>query len=219
MTTENKKTAETGENKTLEQVKQEVLSMVDSGVNYREIAKIPFNISGSIRRFPISAISRWKKERDEAASQTDQASLAAKAFSLFEQGKGPIDAVVELNLEPGVAEELYDKWKKMKEQDLSTPSVPRRLKELEEKMSNGLVESLVQELHEPLLEGEDSPSIEELFTFFYSIGDILETVRRVKFLPIFNLYDNFACKTCGSQHRMGLNVRCSKCGTETWWGY
>jgi len=57
-------------------------------------------------------------------------SLSAKAFRLFEAGKGPIDVVMELNRAPDTANEDYESWKEMKKKDLSAPSVPAKLEEL-----------------------------------------------------------------------------------------
>lgn len=139
----NRRTDETSENKILEQakrsvagknmdeqeVKETVLKFVDS-LKYRQIAQIPFTVNNRVRRFSISQISNLVNERDRPVEE-DEGSLAAKAFQLFETGKGPVQAVVELKIRPDDAKEHYKKWVEMKEQDLSAPSVPRRLKELE----------------------------------------------------------------------------------------
>ena len=73
--------------------------------------------------------------------------LAAKAFRLFEEGKGPIDAVMELNMAPDAAIENYDKWIQMKQRDLSKPSVPAKLEQYKKILDNVISEVVfVQEL-------------------------------------------------------------------------
>lgn len=109
---EEEKTRLIGKNMTLEQAKQEVLALVDKGTNYREISKIPFTVNNAIRRFSISKISEWVKERDRHVKE-DEGSLAAKAFELFVRGKEPIKAVIELKQPPELVQELYDKWIEM----------------------------------------------------------------------------------------------------------
>jgi len=84
----------------LEEAKQEVLAMVNKGENYRSIAKIPFKVNGVVRRFNISTISDWKKEKDKTISAKNEGSMVSKAFQLFEDKKGPIQCVIELNIQP-----------------------------------------------------------------------------------------------------------------------
>jgi hypothetical protein len=129
----NKKTEENLENKTSEQVKQEILTLVDSGLNYREIAKIPYKVEGKIRKFSISQISKFVKQRNEVSEEVE-GFQASKAFQLFEQGKSPIDAVIELKILPENAEEYYKKYLKLKELDLTTPIVPELIKDLQKSL-------------------------------------------------------------------------------------
>lgn len=208
----NKGTPENQPNKTLEQVKQEILEMVDNGVNYREIAKIPFKIEGAVRRFSISQISRWKKERDEGVVE-DEGAAASKAFQLFEDGEGPVQAVVELKMLPEDAEDYYKKWLEMKEQDLSTPSVPKRLKELEDQVDDvsSLIASQIKEIMEDIT--DDYPNSDDVWEFFTSIKDLL----KLKDIPVKDLYHNFKCSKCGTKHLMAVNVKCTKCDEESWW--
>ncbi len=211
----NKETPENQPNKTLEQVKQEILEMVDNGVNYREIAKIPFKIDEAVRRFGISQISRWKKDRDEGVEENEGAA-ASKAFHLYEDGEGPVQAVVELKMFPEDAENYYKRWLEMKEQDLSTPSVPKRLKELEDQV--GDVSSLIASQIKEIMEEDMTdyfPDSDDVWEFLISIKDLI----KLKDIPIKDLYRNFKCPKCGSKHLMAVNVKCTKCDEESWWGY
>ena len=56
---------ENKESMTMKQVEQRILSLVDSGMTYREVAERVFNVNGRNRRFSISQISRIVKKRDE----------------------------------------------------------------------------------------------------------------------------------------------------------
>lgn len=143
----NRGTGETSENKKLEQAKQsvagknlgeqevkETIRMFLEFLTYRQIAEIPFTVNNRVRRFSISQISNIVKKQDNPLyekEELDEGSLASKAFQLFEECKGPVQAVIELKISPEDAEEHYKKWVELKEKDLSGPNVPKRLKELE----------------------------------------------------------------------------------------
>ncbi len=147
---ENKKTRLQGnygkKNMSYSQVKQEVVALVNKGNNYREIAAIKFLVDGDLRSFNISRISRWVKEsRSENNATHDELSniessssktQVSSAFELFENGKGPIEAVVELKLDPEEAKEYYQTWKEMKAEDLSSKSVPSQIASLEDRIQN-----------------------------------------------------------------------------------
>jgi len=125
------KTKLIGKNMTLEQVKQEALAMIDRGETYRTVAEVQFKVDGVLRRFSISQISNWKKVRDNKASEEGEASMASKAFKLFEEGKDPVQIVINLSIEPEDADEYFKKYKELKAQDLNISSDRKRLEELE----------------------------------------------------------------------------------------
>lgn len=88
--------------RTRDEAREEVLSLVRSGLSYREIMKIPFEIEGEgTKRFNLGQISKWKKRADEPEGKVSSAPSndgvrAAKAYQLFQTGKGPNDVVIAL---------------------------------------------------------------------------------------------------------------------------
>mgnify|MGYP001770808220 CR=1 FL=1 len=91
----------------LEEAKQKVIELVNKGLSYREISKIAFEINGKARRFSIGTISSWVNKKEIGSKDSE-------AFKLFKDGKGPIDAVIELGLNPEEAKQLYDLYSEMK---------------------------------------------------------------------------------------------------------
>ena len=115
LTKKTNKTSKTKVNKTLTEVKQQILDLVDKGKTYREIAKRAFTVDGKKRRFSISQISKWMKERERKGRSDfdDDRSIASRAFELFEKGITPVRVVIELEQSPELIQELYHKWVEM----------------------------------------------------------------------------------------------------------
>ncbi len=196
----NRGTDETSENKKLEQAKRSVArkNMDEQEVKetirrflefltYRQIAEIPFTVNNRVRRFSISQISNIVKKQDnplDEKEELDEGSLASKAFQLFEEDKGPVQAVIELKISPEDAEEHYAKWVELKEKDLSGPNVPKRLKELESTVKT-LFDTQSFSLINPLI-GCGNPDC--------SARDENE------------MWVEVVCKACGKKQEMPLNM-------------
>jgi len=205
-------TGKNSSNMTEEQVKQTILGMVDNGDKYREIAKVEFKVNGKLKHYNISAISKIVKERDLPPKQED-GNRDAAVTELFEDGKGPIDAVIELHLSMDMALELYNKYIIMKEVDLSDESTPRRIRELERKF-NGLdpIEDLVEYMQGYCFgnKGETAPTASD-------ICGLLLHAKDLNSLPIMNL-GRASCDKCGTKGSFAVSYKCTNCDEEAWWG-
>jgi len=204
----------------MEEAEQAVLAMVDRGVHYREISQVEFNIVGrGLKRFSISEISRLVKDRDEKdkPQSRGEGDLDAEIFRLFEAGKGPTQAVIRLKVTAEKADATYKRWLQMKQEDLSHPSVARRLKEVEDRVDSidviGEIErTLKVPFTEEELRNEDLPDRGDLWT-------LLRNAKRFNALPILEPEKRF-CKKCGTQQGLlaRIGYKCGNCGEETiWW--
>lgn len=94
-----------------------------------------------MKRFHLNAvqISLLKKKyfpeisisHADDSSPKSEGEIAAKAFELFENAKSATDAVTSMKISPDQAVSLYHKWVVMKKEDLSGPSIPRIISDLE----------------------------------------------------------------------------------------
>lgn len=48
---------------------------------------------------------------------------------------------------------------------------------------------------------------------------IVKLERSFDNLPILNVHDRFKCPECGARGLVAVKIRCTKCGSEMWWGY
>jgi len=65
-------------------------------------------------RDEVKAIKALERNGNAKSSDNDKSSLAAKAFQLFESGKGPVDAVISSGMLPDIANDYFKKWVEMK---------------------------------------------------------------------------------------------------------
>jgi hypothetical protein len=75
----------------------------------------PWNVITKKYHVSTSTISQIKAKRSGTVPPT-AGEIAAQTFNLFQQGKGPIDAVIELRQPVEVVEGLYGKWLELKGQ-------------------------------------------------------------------------------------------------------
>ncbi|MGD0329209.1 MAG: hypothetical protein ABSB40_02040 [Nitrososphaeria archaeon] len=151
---------EVGMEMTLEQVKAEVLKLVDEGENYRDIAKIKWNVKGAKKHFSITWISNLVKKRNNPQSSLLKLSdeeLTKRAFKLFDAGNGPIAVVEQLDASPDEAKTLYNEYVELKALDLSKPSIPLQFKQFKERLDrldNGwyIIQSLVEAVNKEIPE-------------------------------------------------------------------
>ena len=50
-------------------------------------------------------------------------------------------------------------------------------------------------------------------------ADVAALERRLREVPISNLYRDFKCDICGSKHLVAIKFKCTSCGYEGWWEY
>ncbi len=139
---------------------------------------------------------------------------AALVFELLEKGTGLADVVIETKIDPERVKMIYEAWVEMKEVDLNSPSVPKKLKQIEEKLENvtGLI---VKELTRHGYEG--LPDEYDLRQFLNSAPELL----KLKDLRCFtdSMYERYECAQCGSKYYYAIHVQCTKCGRDSTWGY
>ena len=201
----------------MEQVKQQVLSRIAKGENYRTIAKTEWTINGTKRRFSIAQISRWVKEKDENTLQTGKGSFAGRAFQLFEDRKGPVQAVIELMITPEEAKKWYEEWLQLKEVDLTSPIVPKRLKKIEETLADLPHNFFKQFVQQPFVKsgieaGEFKLDEDELSTFLIDAHAIIMQLGH----PLTHMTHDVICPKCGSTYSFAVKIKCEKCQEETW---
>ena len=215
-------TGKNSQDMTEDEAKRATLDMVDRGVPYREITKVEFKVNGKIKHYSISQISRFVKEREDATPKKDNGSHDAAATELFENGKGPVDAVVELRLSMEESEELYKKWLRLKAMDLSQESTPRRLKAIEDKLDKLNVFELITKGAQQYYSGfhafEETKDWDEGAPDDLDILTLIAHAKQLNSWGLFNLEGN-PCGKCGSKGLKAIQFKCTKCGEENWWGH
>ena len=94
----------------LQEANQKIYSLIQDGKNYREIAKIKFDINGSIKNFNVSQISKIKSEFEPKNEGTRFDKETAEVFRLFKKGDSPIDVVIKTGLTPDFVEQSLKKY-------------------------------------------------------------------------------------------------------------
>lgn len=146
--------------------------------------------------------------------------LAAEVFKLLDAGKSLSAIVTKSRADPEEVQRLYKLWVKMKSEDLNDPGTPGLLAKQSSRISK----------LEAMLEAGEDAEDDGLVTysglgeylggyFGEGLGDLGERVAKLEKIPITNLYDDFKCSNCGSTHLVAVKIKCTKCNTETSWGY
>jgi len=59
--------------------------------------------------------------------------------------------------------------------------------------------------------------------FENEIKKIREEIEKIKKMvesdPLSNLRNEFVCDSCGEKGYVAANIKCTKCGEESWWGW
>lgn len=101
----------------LNEAKLKVLEMIDQGMTYQEIARVPFKVGDLLRYFLPSLIARYKRERDgiisppksevkvskvpvQDAKVVVQEASVVDAYRMLEQGNSPTDIMIDKKLSP-----------------------------------------------------------------------------------------------------------------------
>lgn len=87
------------------------------------------------------------------------------------------------------------------------------------------VEKLTQQVNDVVLKLEEKSVLlkklrkknakdhQSILSFQKTLTDLQRNI------PLTNLYDDFKCSGCGSQRLIAVNIRCTKCNIESWWGW
>lgn len=78
----------------LQEAKEKIFSEIQNGSNYRNIAKMKFDIEDTVRSFNISQISQIKAEFEPKKQVNSNDSDRAKVFKLFKKGLSPADVLI-----------------------------------------------------------------------------------------------------------------------------
>lgn len=128
---------------TLDEAKNEVLRLVQQGVNFREIAQIKFLIGDRIKKFSIGEISKIKNEAigkvDESKNKYQDASFL---FMLFDREKHPKDIVIEYKLDPDYVQQVYKKYCEMKNLYVISQYIKDKIYEIAERISGSEPENM-----------------------------------------------------------------------------
>ncbi|NIP62176.1 MAG: hypothetical protein GWN01_16040 [Nitrosopumilaceae archaeon] len=81
--------------RSLQEAKERIHSEIQNGKNYRDIAKMKFDIDGKARSFNISQISHIKSEFEPKNTEIHTNEDKADAFRLFRKGYNPADVLIE----------------------------------------------------------------------------------------------------------------------------
>ncbi|RZD41817.1 MAG: hypothetical protein CXT78_10415 [Thaumarchaeota archaeon] len=103
---------------TLEEAEQEVFRLVESGTNYRDIAKIEFIINGTKKKFSISQITKIKKKlspetnpkSDETKNESEQ---KAELFKLFQNKDSVVDVIINTKLDSKLVNDSFQEFAKL----------------------------------------------------------------------------------------------------------
>jgi hypothetical protein len=162
-------------------------------------------------------LSAYFEEERKAQAGGD---LAADVFKMLDDGKPLTSVVTKLRADPEEVQRLAKMWAKMKSEDLNDPGMPGLLAKQSSRISK------LEAMLEAGEDAEDDGLVtysglgEYLDAYFGAgLGDLSERVAKLEKIPITNLYDDFKCSNCGSTHLVSVKVKCTKCETETSWGY
>jgi hypothetical protein len=75
-----------------------------------------------------NAIKKLEEFKRSDQEKHEKGNLAASVFELLDKGKSLTDVVKLTRTDPDLAQEIFLKWKKMKEIDINAPSVPKKIR-------------------------------------------------------------------------------------------
>ena len=139
-----------------------------------------------------------------SSSPTD-GEVAALVFGAFDVGSALTAIVVEHAVEPSTVGRLYAEWRKLKEVDLSAPSVPAALAALTTRLEE--LEEVLEEL-----DADVAARLKELG------GSLAWCVRQIRDAPLSGLRTRWACE-CGGSGTVAAKVECTACGLATSLGW
>ncbi|AJW71035.1 hypothetical protein [Nitrosopumilus adriaticus] len=103
---------------TIDEAEKKLYEMIKSGTNFREIAKTGFDISGNIKRYNPSQISKIKAKFEPKLPENNRDPDKAKVFSLFKKNKKPTDVIIETGLNYEYVKKSYEEYLEFEEKML-----------------------------------------------------------------------------------------------------
>jgi hypothetical protein len=131
--------------------------------------------------------------------------VAALVFAALDAGSTLTGIVAEHALEPSAVARLHREWRDLKEADLSAPSIPTAVADLQEQ-----VEELEAALGE--LQADLTARLDQLG------ASLAGWTRHVGDNPLAGLRSRWAC-SCGSEGFVAARIKCTTCGGETDFGW
>lgn len=95
---------------TIDEAEQAVYDQVKSGKNFRDIAQTGFDISGNIKRFNPSQISKIKAKFEPKLPENNRDPDKATVFSFFKKNKKPTDVIIETGLSYEYVKKSYEEF-------------------------------------------------------------------------------------------------------------
>ena len=153
-------------------------------------------------------------EAGEARASADSGSLkpaesdgevASKVFALLNADEALTEVVVKLAVEPQRVAALHEEWLRMKERDVSGPSVPRDIEE----MRLALVER--ERAHKELAKSVCDADANLL-------SQVQSLRKKLDDDPLAGMGAEWVC-ACGARELVAVKVECTACGRESSWGW
>ena len=153
-------------------------------------------------------------ETGEATTSADSGSVkpidsdgqvASKVFELLNAREALTEVVVKLAVEPQRVAALHEEWLRMKERDVSGPSVPRDIEE----MRLALVER--ERAHKELAKSVCDADANLL-------SQVQSLRKKLDDDPLAGMGAEWVC-ACGARELVAVKVECTACGRESSWGW
>jgi transposase len=119
------------EQKKRDDLKSRIRRLRAEGKAYREIAK-----SELVSIAQISRILNEPKRKEEEVPSNQPGEIAAKVFSLLEDGRTLPEVVIQLRFEPKIVEDLYNKWIRLRGTDVNYHNLDRLDEKLQKHILN-----------------------------------------------------------------------------------
>jgi DNA repair ATPase RecN len=148
-----------------------------------------------------NAIKKLEEFKRSDQEKHEKGNLAASVFELLDKGKSLTDVVKQTRTDPDLVQEIFFKWKKMKEIDINAPSVPKKIRELTSKL----------EVLNSYIELVDNSAANAGF-------EVNKLKERLDKSAGEGLYESRHVCKCGSTGLFAIHYKCTKCGVESWWG-
>lgn len=199
----------------LSEYEKELIRLRDiQGVEITKVATQKGKDKSTISIQHKKALEKLQKFVAEIEYDEISGELMSKIFAAFEKQLPLAQIVIKYKVKPKIVRALHKDWISLKEVDLNSPSVPKRLKQIEEKLAN-IIDVIAAELKRR--GHENPPDAEALRTLLSSAWELIALTNLRCFTD--SMYYEFKCNGCGSMYYYAINAKCTKCGRETWWGY